>query len=202
MLLVIGAVLVVGGLVAAALFVLAVPAMLGLIAYDVRSWRKPEPAVDGVGEEAPAWARSPEEARGRISLQRGVARAFVIVGGVFWGVATFAGVYSFWQTGVGWAMLGAFVPFVATLATLIVGWYYERVTAVMLLVASAGVVYLGITQSFEPGIWAIAVVGLIGPMLTASVLFWLARREQAALDLQLASLPELAPAMATTEPRA
>jgi len=200
MLLVIGAVLLVGGLVAAVLFAVAVPAFFGLMAYDVASWRKGDRAAATAGAGEPVSLRSPEESRGRISLQRGVARAFVIVGGVFWGIATFAGVYSFRQTGVGWSMLAAFVPFAATVATLIVGWYYERVTAVMLLVASAGVVYWGVVQQFELGIWLVATVALIGPMVTASVLFWLARREQAALDLMLAQRPELAPATVSTRP--
>jgi len=37
-------------------------------------------------------------------------------------------------------MLAAFVPLAATLATLIVGWYYERVAAGMLALASAAVI--------------------------------------------------------------
>ena len=199
--LIIGAVLIIGGLLAAAAFAVGAAALLGLIVHDVVSWRRNDRASSQVSVEQPEWVRSKEDAEGRISLQRGIARAFVILGGAFWGVAVFVGLYSYLQSGMAWALLGAFVPFVATLATLIVGWYYERVTAVMLVLGTAAVVYWGVTYQFELGVWALATVALIGPMMTASVLFWLARREQAQLDIMLASRPELAPALATPESR-
>ncbi len=179
MALIIAAVLIVVGIVGAVAVAIAVPVVLGLMAHDVLTSPKPvTPAVAG---------RTPEQAEDRIFLERSVARGFVILGGVFWGVAVFAGLYSFRESGVAWSMLGAFVPFVATLATLIVGWYYERVTAIMLVIASAAVVYWGVMSQFEAGVWIIVTIALIGPMATAAVLFWMARREQEALDLQLSA---------------
>jgi len=197
MLLVIAAVLIIVGLLGAGVFVVAVPALLALMVYDVKT--SPKSKTVGVKDEAEESRRSADRARGRIVLERGVARAFVIVGGVFWGIAAFAGLYSYRQTGVWWALLAAFIPFVATLATLVVGWYYERFTAVLLAVASAGVVYWGVINQFEAGVWGLVTVALIGPMMTASILFWMARREQQALDVFLATRPELAPALATSE---
>ena len=196
--LVIAAVLIVGGLLAAGLVALAVPALLGLMAYDVVASPKREPVSADAKDEAVEALRSADRARGRIVVERGIARAFVILGGVFWGIAVFAGLYSYGQTGLWWAMLAAFIPFVATLATLVLGWYYERVTALLLVLASAGVVYWGVTHQFEAGVWMLVTVALIGPMVTASVLFWMARREQQALELFLAGRPELVPAMATS----
>jgi hypothetical protein len=193
MTLVIAAVLVIGGLGAAALFALGVPALLGLMAYDAASHRK-EPVVRTISEEDQAWLRSKESAEGRISLERGIARAFVILGGAFWGIAVFAGLYSYRQSGMVWSLLGAFVPFVATLATLILGWYYERVTAALLTLASVGVIVWGVAYGFEAGVWMLVTIALIGPMLTAAVLFWMARREQKALEVMVASRAELIPA--------
>ncbi len=195
MLLVIAAVLVVGGLLAAGLFFVGVPVVLGLMAIDISSWRKQDAfAADAVPAE-PGSAGWKAAVEGRIRLERQVARAFVIVGGIFWGIATFAGLYVYRESGIAWSLLGAFIPLVATLATLIIGWYYERVTAVLLTLASAGVVYWGVVNGWELGVWALVTIALIGPMLTAAVLFWLARREQEAMEVILAARPELTPAV-------
>jgi len=183
---IIGATLVIVGIVGAALFVLAVPALFGAMAYDVVESRKEEPVMV-------------EDTRLRIAVERGVARAFVIAGGVFWSIASFAGLFSFQESGTAWALLAAFIPLAATLATLIVGWYYERVAAAMLALASAAVAAYGVIYQFELGVWIIMVLFAIGPMLTASVLFWLARRDQEALELALSLQVE--PAMATAEAR-
>lgn len=194
----IAAVLIIGGLVAAALFVIGVPALLGLMAFDRISARKDAPVPTTEAEEHAAWLRSKESLESGISVKRNVARAFVILGGAFWGVAVFAGLYSYRSSGVAWAMLGAFIPFVATLATLILGWYYERITASLLMIASAGVVYWGVVNQFELGVWALVTIALIGPMLTAATLFWMARRQQEELELVLAARPsELVGAVVT-----
>lgn len=194
----IAGVFIIGGLLAATIVAVGVPMLVGLVAYDLVSARKSE-GTQEISSEVAA-SRTAEAAEGRIMLERGIARTFVVFGGVFWGVTTFAGLYSFQQTGVGWAMLAAFVPFVATLATLVVGWYYERITTIMLAIASAGVVYWGVVHQFELGVWVIVTVAMIGPMLTAAVLFWMARREQEALELSLAATPELVTVPAQRRP--
>jgi hypothetical protein len=184
MALIIGATLVIVGIVGAVLFTLAVPALFGAMAFDVVESRKDKTVAV-------------EDTRMKIAVERGVARAFVIAGGVFWSIAVFAGLFSFQQSGTSWALLAAFLPLAATLATLIVGWYYERVAAAMLALASAAVAAYGIIYQFELGVWIIMVLFAIGPMLTASVLFWLARRDQEALELALSTQSE--PALAVVE---
>jgi len=82
---------------------------------------------------------------------------------------------------------------VAIAATLIVGWHYERIVAALLVAASLGVVVWGVIFQFEAGVWGIMTFALIGPMMTAAVLFWLARREQDAYELATMSRLELAP---------
>lgn len=196
--LIIAAVLIGVGLLAAGIVAIGVPVVLGLMAYDVAKMPRGKVAA---ADETTESLRSAERARGRIVVERSVARAFVILGGAFWGVAAFAGLYSYRQTGVWWALLAAFIPLVATLATLIVGWYYERFTAALLLFATAGVIYWGVVNQFEAGVWMLVTVALIGPMLTASVLFWMARREQRALEVFLAERPELQPAFVVSGPR-
>jgi hypothetical protein len=183
------AVLIIGGLIGVVAVAIAVPVLFGLMAYDVAESRK-----NGVSVSAASAAVVAEESTGmRIAVERGIARGFVLAGGLFWSIASFAGLYSFRESGVGNALLAAFFPLVAVLATLIVGWYYERITALMLAAASLAVVAWGVIYQFELGVWMIMTFALIGPMMTAAVLFWLARRDQDAFELATATRPQLSP---------
>lgn len=172
------AVLVIIGLLGAAVVVIGAPVLLGVMAYDIYQSRDRGPA-------------KPVDAEHRIQIERGIARAFVIVGGLFWSVAMFSGLNTFRQSGVAYAMLGALFPLAATLATLVVGWYYERMTSALLVLASFAVVVWGVVAAFELGVWVIVTFALIGPMMTAATLFWMARRDQEALEHSLATPGEL-----------
>lgn len=176
---VIAGALIIIGLGAAAVVTIGVPLLVGLIAYDVATSPK-----------APRSAAA--DATVRIALERGVARAFVVAGGAFWSIAGFAAYYTFRQTGVPAALLAAIYPLVACLVTLIVGWYYERFTAVMLAVGAIAVVVWGVIFQFELGVWILMTLALIGPMMTASVLFWMARRDQDAFERETSLRPQLA----------
>ena len=188
--LILAAVLIIGGLIGAVVIAVAVPALLGMMAFDMFQSRSTTPV------EA-------DDAERRISLERGFARGFVIAGGMFWTVATFAGLYTFRQTGLSYALMAAFIPLVATIVTLIVGWYFERVTSALLVLASFAVVAWGVAIGFELGVWTIVTIALIGPMMTAAVLFWLARGDQEAFELSLATQgrPELVPIAPTNGPQ-
>ncbi|MBE0417706.1 MAG: hypothetical protein IBX63_08065 [Coriobacteriia bacterium] len=166
------------GLIGAAVAIIAVPAIFGAMAYDLISSREISTA-------------EVEDTRLRIAVERNVARGFVIAGGAFWSIASFAGLYVFRESGLQYALMAAFIPLVACAATLIIGWYYERVAAALLVLASMGVVAWGVIYQFELGVWAIMAVFLMGPMLTAATLFWLARRDQDALELALSLHPEV-----------
>ncbi len=177
------AVLVVVGLAGALVAILAVPALFGAMAYDLVTSREVN-------------AAEVADTRLRIAVERNVARGFVIAGGAFWSIASFAGLFVFSESGLANALMAAFIPLVALAATLIIGWYYERVAAFLLVLASMGVVAWGVIYQFEFGVWAIMGVFLMGPMLTAATLFWMARRDQDALELALSLHPELQPAFA------
>lgn len=171
-------ILIVVGLVSAVAVAVAVPLLFGLMAFDVAESRKNAVV-------------SPKDAPLRIAIERGVARTFVIAGGVFWSVAMFMGLTSGGSSGA--VMLGAFVPLVAVAATLIIGWYYERAAAVLLVAASFAVLTWGVVYQFEVGVWLIMTFALLGPMLTAAVLFWMARTEQEQFEFAMAASPQLAP---------
>jgi len=179
----IATVLILGLIIGTAALVIAVPLALGLMAYDVAQSRKPQTAA------VPADAKA---AGGPIAVKRGVARAFVVFGAAFWSLAAFSEAYAQQSAGAGEAALLALVPLGASLVTLVAGWYWERFTAVALAVAAVGVLSYGVIYQFSPQVWAVVTFALIGPMATASVLFWLARREQEAYERATALRPEMA----------
>jgi len=174
------------GPIAMLVLLVLVPVAFGVMAFDLIAARKVERATVAVVDSETTWQRSTEAAESRIYLERGIARAFVIAGGVFWAIAAFAGWYSFRDAGGARAFLAAGIPLVATLVTLIVGWYWERIAAAMLALASIGAIYYGVVTGFDVGVWLLVTLTMIGPMMTAAVLFWLARREYEALEFRLA----------------
>jgi len=182
------AVLIIGGLLGAAAVVVGVPVLFGLAAFDLFGRRQDSRAVSAAPKSV---------SLERVSMERGFARAFVIAGGVFWAVAIFAGLHSFRDTGIASSLMGAFLPLVAVAATLVIGWYFERAAAALLVLASFAVVAWGVIYQFELGVWVLMTIALIGPMMTAAALFWMARRDQEAFELALASMPELAPITAS-----
>lgn len=177
---ILGAILIISGIIGAAILALGVPLMFGVIAYEFAQSRK----------DVPTEARDTPL---RIAAQRGVARGFVLAGGLFWSVASFAGLYSFQRTGAAYALLAAFYPLLACAVTLVVGWYFERTVAALLVLASFGVIAWGVIYQFELGVWMLMTLALVGPMLTAAVLFWNARTEQDAFEMATSFRLELAP---------
>ena len=187
--LLIGGLILIVGFACAAIVAIATPIVLGMLAYDLATSHTPHTT-------APQAVPDHAEASMCIAVERGVARAFVIFGGAFWSVAAFAGLYSLSDSGTQAAVLAAAIPAIACAVTLIVGWYFERFTSVMLIAASVVVMAWGVVYQFEPGVWILMTFALLGPMLTASVLFWLARRDQDAYERVTAVRPELAFAFA------
>jgi hypothetical protein len=180
-----GIILMALGPILAAILLLAVPILIGVMVWDTVKSRRGAPAPAQVDEIDQSWIDAISR---RIRIERGVARAFVILGGVFWGLAAFAGYYSYQETGFNAAFLAASIPLMATVVTLLVGWYSERAAALMLTAASIAVVYYGVITQFEVGVWILMTFALIGPMMTAAVLFWAARRELRTLEIRLAQL--------------
>lgn len=179
------AALIIAVIVGTLALIVGVPLVFGIMAYDIVQSRKTETAT------AAAAAPAKDAATG-IAIKRGVARAFVVIGAAFWSIATFAELYSLRQTGVGDATLAAIIPLGASLATLVVGWYWERVAAAVLMLGAVAAVAWAVIYQFTPVNWAIVTFSLIGPMLTASVLFWQARRDQEAYERATSLSPKLA----------
>jgi hypothetical protein len=113
------------------------------------------------------------------NVERMAARGFVVAGGLFWMTAAFAGPYVFGGTTGRQAIATAMWPLLATVVTLLIGWYYERIAAFLLFAGVAAVVAWGVMFGWEGGVWMIMSFVLIAPMLIAGVLFLLASHSEA-----------------------
>ncbi len=115
-----------------------------------------------------------EQPKDAENLVRLLARVSVGAGGMFWMIAAFAGPYVFNNTSLAQSVRTAAWPFLATIVILAVGWFYEQLASVLLTAASGAVLVWGVIYGWEPGVWIVMVLVLIGPMMLAAVLFLLA----------------------------
>jgi hypothetical protein len=119
-----------------------------------------------------------------MSIYRLVARLFVIGGGIFWVTAVFGADWGYRGVSPLISARNALIPLAATLVVLAIGWVFEYLAAGVLVLASVAGVAWGVLAGWEPGVWVLMVTTLIGPMMTAAVLFTLAARIQTACSLQ------------------
>jgi len=127
----------------------------------------------------------------RMNVERIFARGFVILGGLIWAVMLFASetaakytnfTYTFDEviTAAGSALL----PLAIAVLVFVIGWFYEKLAALLLFLGAAGVVVWGVIASWSATVWAAIGVLLIGPMLLAGLLFLLASRMQTICSLE------------------
>jgi len=186
------AVLVVSGPILALVCVIGVIALVGLVGWDVAESRRSAPKLSKAEVLARSRSLENEHAVTRMYIERGVARGFVILGAAFWGICVVAA--SLWlRSGTMNLLLIVLVPFLMNVACLVIGWRWERTAAAMLVLTSVGVVWWGIVAGFEAGVWMLYILLLIGPMMTAATLFWLARQGEIELALRVAVPQELTP---------
>lgn len=133
----------------------------------------------------------------RVMIERVVARGFVVAGGVFWAIATFAGLYTFRQTGVPAALIASFWPLFITATALAIGWYFERTAAILLYLGALTVLLVGVTQGWDPIIFGVMVLALAVPMAISATLFLLARREERRCAASGVLMPGFTPVRAT-----
>lgn len=127
----------------------------------------------------------------RMNMERIAARLFVVLGGIFWVFMLFgAGTGSGYSLGpvsasdVTSAVGTAAIPLAFTVLVFVLGLFYERLTALLLVLVGAAVVVYGIVASWEAGVWLFALAVLVAPMLIAAALFWLAARMEQICKMQ------------------
>ncbi len=121
----------------------------------------------------------------RMNIERLLARAFVVAGGLFWYLAAMGAATRYLEDGSevfaeGWILLGV------TVVLFVIGWLYEKLAAVVLVLLSVGFVVYGLLSPGvgEAGVWAIWLLFTVAPALIAATLFLLASRMQRICELE------------------
>jgi hypothetical protein len=131
----------------------------------------------------------------RMNLERLAARVFVALGGVLWTfmffssntAARYSG-FNYTTTELVDAGLTALLPLGVTVVTLAVGWFYEKLAAVLLGAGVVAVAAWGIVAGWETGVWILMGAVIMAPMLIAALLFMLAARMQNICTLEEAQV--------------
>ncbi|MBE0417520.1 MAG: hypothetical protein IBX63_07130 [Coriobacteriia bacterium] len=127
----------------------------------------------------------------RMNVERLFARVFVVLGGVLWTVMLFASEtaakytnFTYTLEEVVAATGSALLPLAAAVLVFVVGLFYEKLAALLLLIGAAGVVIWGVLAGWNASLWVIMGIALVGPMLLAALLFMLASRMQMICTLE------------------
>lgn len=111
-----------------------------------------------------------------MNVERIAARAFVILGGLFWTFAAFSG--SHWTDFSELTPTRALIVLAITVGVFLLGMYYEVLAAMLLFAAAAVSVVWGLVSGWEPGVWFVMLLVLTTPMIVAGMLFVFASRMQ------------------------
>lgn len=118
---------------------------------------------------------SAEVNRERKNTERIFARGFTILGGIFWIATAFAGPWAYGgQSALHSLTTYAIYPLVFTIGVLALGWFYERLTALILALGALGTVVWGLIMGWEGPVWIIMLAFFVTPTVIAAVLFYLA----------------------------
>jgi hypothetical protein len=112
----------------------------------------------------------------RKNTERIFARGFTVLGSVFWIAAGFAGpmIYK-GQDAVQAFLSQGMYPLAFSIGVLLLGWFYERFTALILALGALGTIAWGlIWGGWEPFVWGIVLAFFVAPTVVAAVLFYLA----------------------------
>ncbi len=117
----------------------------------------------------------------RRNVEHIAALLFTIIGGVFWITTALVGTQisligsSPAAAFVGLnEQLGAWLPLIYTVGVLIIGYFQERIAAMILAAGAVGTIVWGFLAGWETNVWVIMMLFFVSPTIVAMVLFWLA----------------------------
>jgi hypothetical protein len=112
----------------------------------------------------------------RKNVEHIAALIFTTIGGVFWIVTALVGSnLGTTNPAAGFVQIGgAFAPLVYTIAVLIIGYFQERIAALILALGAVGTIAWGVIAGWETNVWIIMLVFFVSPTIISMVLFYLA----------------------------
>ena len=149
----------------------------------------------------------------RMNVYRLAGRGFVLAGALFWVLVVFTGVMKMnsssffiftaantdkFASALAYAMIWVAVA----AAVFIVGLFYERIAAILMVVAAVGAIIYGAAMQWETGLWFIVGLFIILPIAISATLYALAAREQSVCDLEGVDTRSKAPAEPPKKPTA
>ena len=142
----------------------------------------------GKGAEAMATITQRTCNTDRMNVYRLAARYLVAFGGLFWAAVVLMGsmklnsnsifLFKPVSPNLDTALAYSVTWIAVAAAVFVIGLFWERVAAVLLVLAAAGSIAFGVVKSWEGGMWFIMLFFIIGPVITSAVLYWMAAREQ------------------------
>lgn len=114
----------------------------------------------------------------QMNTQRIFARLFVIVGGLLWIFMAWGAQWAYKGAPITVAMGYALVFVVAIAAIFVIGLFYEYVASAILGAGAVAIIIYGLFAGWEAGVWGIALLFFVLPMVIAAVLYSMAARMQ------------------------
>jgi hypothetical protein len=127
----------------------------------------------------------------RVNVSRLSARILIVLGGLVWAMMFFAQAstqryanltYSFREVTA--AGVQAIIPLALTVAVFVLCLFYERLAALVLLLAAAAVAVYGVFAAWGPVLWVSAMSVLALPMVVSAALLLLAASTQRVCELE------------------
>lgn len=119
----------------------------------------------------------------RMNVERLGARLFTGIGGVLWALAAgSAAIY--WNNAPSHGVGEALVLAATSAVVLAVGWFFERVAAILVFIAAIAAIVYGVVQGWELGVFVTVSLFVIVPMIMAGLLYLSAAETQSVCRLE------------------
>ena len=127
---------------------------------------------------------------GQLNIDRVFARMMVVFGGIFWIAALFGGTTAANYRNASYSLpelaqlsVASLIPLALTIAVLVLGLFYERLTGIVLVLIVLAMLVWGFTQHWgEIVLWVTALSVLVAPSAISGALYELAARRQEAQE--------------------
>ncbi|MBS3956851.1 MAG: hypothetical protein KGZ40_04920 [Clostridiales bacterium] len=127
----------------------------------------------------------------RMNIARIVGRGFVVIGGLVWTVMFFASETAARYADITYTLddvvqagIGAAIPAAVAVLVFVISLFYERLAALLLILAAIATVVYGVMATWEPALWVTASLVIISPLVIGAALFLVAARTQRVCELE------------------